>query len=303
MKFVTAKFQNESVIGLVLKEVPLEILNLTGVAEELNVEFPNTLLEAVQLGTPFINLVEGLLDRFQIDLKNPMLILKGEDVQLLAPIPRPTKNIFCIGKNYRDHALELGSEADVPEVPMVFSKAPTSVIGPFENIEIPNSITEELDYEGELAVVIGRTGKGIRKDEAYNYVFGYTIINDITARDLQMRHKQFLIGKSLDTSCPMGPYLVHKKAVESPNELHIKTLVNGEVRQDANTCQMIFDIPTLIEDLSRGMTLEPGDIIATGTPAGVGKGFKPPRYLEDSDVVSIDIENIGVLTNTIRKHV
>ncbi|WLD94846.1 fumarylacetoacetate hydrolase family protein [Alkalihalobacillus sp. AL-G] len=303
MKFVTVMYRNDQIIGVVSNEKPLEILNLTEAAQNFAYSLPPTLLDGIRQGESFTKMVEEIMGKIQSDSGRSKYILQGEDFNLLAPIPKPAKNIFCIGKNYRDHALELGTEADIPEVPMVFSKTPTTVIGPGGTITISDTITKALDYEGELAVVIGKTGKGINQDEAYNYVFGYTILNDITARDLQTRHKQFLIGKSLDSSCPMGPYLVHKNSVDSPNELHIKTTVNGEVRQDANTSQMIFDIPTLIETLSKGMTLEAGDIIATGTPAGVGKGFDPPKYLQDSDVVSIEIEKLGNLTNTVAKNV
>jgi 2-keto-4-pentenoate hydratase/2-oxohepta-3-ene-1,7-dioic acid hydratase in catechol pathway len=220
---------------------------------------------------------------------------------LEAPIPRPDKNIFCIGKNYAEHAIEMGSKADIPEHIMVFTKAPTTVIGPDETVLNHKEVTSQLDYEGELAVIIGKTGRAIPKEEALDYVFGYTIINDVTGRDLQSRHKQFFIGKSLDTTCPMGPWIVHSSAVENPNKLDIQTTVNGEMRQSSNTENFIFPIEEIISVLSRGMTLEPGDIIATGTPAGVGKGFKPPRFLQPGDTVEITVEKIGSLTNSIEK--
>lgn len=222
-----------------------------------------------------------------------------DEIEWLAPIPRPRKNIFCIGKNYVDHALEMGTQADIPEYPMVFSKPPTTVTGHEQPILLHANVTDFLDYEGELGVVIGKTGKAISKEDAYDHVFGYTIINDVSARDVQQRHKQFLLGKSLDTGCPMGPYLVHKSEIPNPHALHIETKVNGEVRQSASTEQMIFDIPTLIETISAGTTLEAGDIIATGTPAGVGKGMKPPQKLQAGDVVEITVEGIGTLKNTV----
>lgn len=225
--------------------------------------------------------------------------LDGKDIRLMAPIPKPRKNIFCIGKNYADHAVELGSEADIPKYPMVFSKTPTTVVGSGAPVLLHNEVTDSLDYEGELAVVIGKQGKGITKRDAYDYVFGYTMINDVTARDIQQRHQQFLLGKSLDTSCPMGPWLVHKDEIADPHDLDIETKVNGEVRQSSHTSKMIFDIPTLIATISAGTTLEPGDIIATGTPAGVGKGMKPQQFLKAGDVMEVTAEGLGTLKNVV----
>jgi 2-keto-4-pentenoate hydratase/2-oxohepta-3-ene-1,7-dioic acid hydratase in catechol pathway len=298
MKFVTAIYQNKEFVG-VLDEKEEAVLNLNKAALTVNVQLPESLLEAVQVGEGFIGTVEQVKERIPEEDNSNIYSLKDPELKLLAPIPRPTKNIFCIGKNYVDHALEVGSQDDIPEHPMVFSKTPTTVIGQNDTILRHKEVTDSLDYEGELAVVIGKKGKGISKEEAFDYVFGYTMINDITARDLQSRHKQFLIGKSLDTSCPMGPYFVHKSLIPNPHNLKIETKVNGEVRQSANTKLMIFDIPTLISTLSQGMTLEPGDIIATGTPAGVGKGFKPPRYLKEGDIVEIAIEELGTLRNKV----
>jgi 2-keto-4-pentenoate hydratase/2-oxohepta-3-ene-1,7-dioic acid hydratase in catechol pathway len=223
-----------------------------------------------------------------------------DEVRLLAPIPRPRKNIFCVGKNYAEHAMELGGAESIPQHPVVFSKFPTTVIAHEDDILRHADVTEMLDYEGELAVVIGRKGRKIAKEEALDYVFGYTIINDVTARDLQKRHLQFDLGKSLDTFCPMGPYLVYKEAIPNPGALKIETRVNGEVRQSSNTQHFIFDIPTLIATISAGITLEPGDIIATGTPAGVGLGFKPPRLLSSGDQVEIEVEGIGILRNRVK---
>lgn len=278
MKFVTFRHENEVKAGWLLDD------------RHIIKTQQNSLLELIKQG-------KSTLDKNQD--YNPQDVINRTDIELLAPIPRPEKNIFCIGKNYADHAKELGSEKDIPTAPMVFTKTPTTVIGPDENILFPESVTDSLDYEGELAVVIGQTGKQIQKEKAYDYVFGYTIINDVTARDLQKRHKQFFLGKSLDTSCPMGPVIVHKSAVKDPHHLKIETRVNGEVRQSANTSDVIFDIPELIKTISAGTTLEPGDIIATGTPAGVGKGFNPPRYLKAGDVVEITVEGIGTLKNQI----
>lgn len=230
------------------------------------------------------------------------------EVTLEAPLPRPKRNIFCVGKNYYDHAHEFAksgfdssakSAADaVPEVPIIFTKPPESVIATGETIRYPTGISGQVDYEVELAVVIGRQGRGIKRAEAKRHIFGYTIINDITARDLQARHKQWFLGKSLDTFCPMGPWLVTADEIDDAG-LQVRTWVNDELRQDANTRDLIFDVGTLIETISAGITLYPGDVIATGTPAGVGLGFTPPRFLRPGDRVRLAISGIGEIENRI----
>jgi 2-keto-4-pentenoate hydratase/2-oxohepta-3-ene-1,7-dioic acid hydratase in catechol pathway len=231
-----------------------------------------------------------------------------QQVQLLAPIPRPRRNVFCVGKNYHAHAREFAgsgfdssakSGGDIPAAPIIFSKVPESVIGPNDAIVIPAEVSTAIDYEAELTVVVGKGGKGIRKADAMQHVWGYTIINDMTARDWQGRHSQWLLGKSFDTFCPMGPWLVTADELDG-QATDVKCWVNGELRQDANTKDFIFDIPTLIETISAGITLYPGDLIATGTPAGVGIGYKPPKYLKSGDVVRIEIGGIGVLENPLR---
>lgn len=302
MRFVTVQQNNEIFVGVVDAEnTKVLLLNPTEEARTGNKLFPSTMQECIALGDTFINQVRSLLDWVETTGKAEAYYLPIEEVTFLAPIPRPNKNIFCVGKNYVEHALELGSADDIPEHVMVFTKAPTSVTGPGTAVLNHKSVTNQLDYEGELAVIIGKKGRGIQKDEALDYVFGYTIINDVTARDLQSKHKQFFIGKSLDTTCPMGPWIVHKSLVENPNRLHIETRVNGEVRQSSNTDKFIFPVEEIITVLSAGMTLEPGDIIATGTPAGVGKGFNPPKFLMPGDQVEIYVENIGTLKNTIEE--
>jgi 2-keto-4-pentenoate hydratase/2-oxohepta-3-ene-1,7-dioic acid hydratase in catechol pathway len=230
-----------------------------------------------------------------------------DDVRLLAPIPRPAKNIFCVGKNYHEHAKEFhdsgfdasAGAAVVPDLPIIFSKAATTVIGPGEPIPGSSDATQSVDYEGELTVVVGRRARGVKKADAYDYVFGYTIINDVTSRTLQHAHKQWFLGKNLDGFCPMGPCIVTADEVPDVTRLRLETRVNGEVRQNADVSDLIFDIPTLIETISGVMTLEPGDLIATGTPVGVGIGFKPPKYLKAGDTVSVTIEPIGTLTNPV----
>lgn len=227
------------------------------------------------------------------------------EVRLRAPIPRPRRNIFCVGKNYHAHAKELagtslGSSGDAPSVPIVFSKVPETVVGTGDFIELPApGVSEAIDYEAELAVIIGKGGKGIRAADAMQHVWGYTIVNDVTSRDWQNRHLQWHMGKSFDSFCPMGPWLVSADELNG-SDTGLRCYVNGELRQDARTNDLIFNIPTLIETLSTGITLHPGDIIATGTPAGVGMGFKPPKYLKAGDVVRIEIEGIGQIENAVR---
>ncbi len=216
--------------------------------------------------------------------------------RFLSPIPRPARNIFCVGRNYAEHAKERG--ADIPTVPVFFTKPPTTVVGHEANV-IAWPVTQNLDYEVELAVVIGRQGRDIPKANAYDHIFGYTILNDITARDLQKKHTQWFKGKSLDTFAPVGPWIVQRSAIQDPHSCRIGLRVNGETRQEANTADMIFRIEDLIETLSAGMTLEPGDIIATGTPSGVAAGSEPPRWLKAGDVVEAEVEGIGVLRNRI----
>jgi 2-keto-4-pentenoate hydratase/2-oxohepta-3-ene-1,7-dioic acid hydratase in catechol pathway len=228
-------------------------------------------------------------------------------VELAAPIPRPRRNIFCVGKNYHAHAREFAgsgfdssakSGGEIPEHPIIFSKVPESVVGPRDAIAMP-AVSSAIDYEAELAIIVGQGGKGIAAADAMKHVWGYTIINDVTARDWQGRHSQWLLGKSFDTFCPMGPWLVSADEVDGQNT-RLRLWVNGEERQNASTRDFIFDIPKLIETLSGGITLYPGDIIATGTPVGVGIGFKPPKYLKSGDVVRIEIDGIGVIENPVR---
>lgn len=228
-------------------------------------------------------------------------------VQLLAPLPRPRRNVFCVGLNYRSHAAELAARgfngarsADdlIPPAPVVFSKVPESVVGPGAAIEIP-AVSSAVDYEAELAVVIGRGGRNIAAADALAHVFGYTIVNDVTARDMQKRHQQWLLGKSCDTFCPMGPWIVTAEEVKA-NDLALKLWVDGELRQDGRTTDLVFDIPAIIECLSAAMTLYPGDVIATGTPAGVGMATDPPRWLTRGATVKVEIEGIGTLENPVR---
>jgi len=225
-------------------------------------------------------------------------LLKASQARLVAPIPWPRKNVVMLGVNYREHVDEGAKarslEIKYPEWPVFFTKPATSVIGHMGKV-VRHKATERLDWEVELAVVIGKKGRDIPKEKAYDYVFGYTICLDMTARELQRLHGQWFKGKSLDTFCPIGPWIVHKSALPDPQEVRLICRVNGEVMQDGNTRDMIFDIPTIIESLSSGLTLEPGDIISTGTPSGVGFARVPPVFLQAGDKVEGDIEGIGIL--------
>ena len=226
-----------------------------------------------------------------------------DTVRLNAPMPMPRRNLWCVGRNYHAHAEEL--QASVfkdndgnPEAwPIVFTKVPECVVGPYDDVKMPGAeVSEQIDYEAELTVVIGKGGKNIRREDALQHVFGYTIVNDVTARDVQMRHQQWDMGKSFDTFCPMGPWLVTADEFDG-TRTRVRCWVNGELRQDGPTENLIFDIPTLIETISRGITLYPGDIIATGTPAGVGLGMTPPRFLKAGDVVRVEVDGLGAIEN------
>ena len=224
------------------------------------------------------------------------------DVRLEAPLPLPRCNLWCVGRNYHAHAKELAAsvfkdnDANPESWPIVFTKVPECVVGPHDDVQIPVGVSDQIDYEAELAVVIGKGGKNIARADALAHVFGYTVVNDVTARDVQMRHQQWDMGKSFDTFCPMGPWIVTADELDG-TKTRVRCWVNGELRQDGPTENMIFDIPTLIETISRGITLYPGDVIATGTPAGVGLGMTPPTFLRAGDVVRIEIDGLGVIEN------
>lgn len=230
-------------------------------------------------------------------------------VEIEAPIPRPRRNIFCVGKNYYEHAHEFARSGfdssagagAIPKHPIIFSKVPESVVANHARVLIDPSVSTAIDYEAELAVIIGKGGRGISKADALDHVWGYTIVNDVTARDLQGKYSQWLIGKSQDTFCPMGPWAVTRDELDLATA-GIRCFVNEDLRQDSRISLLIFDIPTIIATLSQGITLKPGDIIATGTPVGVGIGFDPPKYLKAGDLVRIEIDGIGTLENRVAEY-
>ena len=253
-----------------------------------------------------LDLAKALLQTSEESLIADELLLPVSTVRLIAPIPHPPKHVLCLGRNYAEHAAEStrafgeAPPIDKPAYPAIFTKAPTSITGPYSDIPYDPHVSTQIDWEGELAVVIGKAGKNIRREDAMQHVFGYTVLNDISARDIQKRHGgQFFKGKSLDGSCPTGPWIVTADEIPDPHNLELTVRVNGVVKQHGNTGSMLFDIPEIIEHLSLGMTLEPGDIIATGTPAGVGHARTPPEFLRPGDVVEVEIENIGTIKNRI----
>lgn len=263
---------------------------------------PDTLLELVQQG-PDAWKFAAEVALAEVRLK-PEATFGVEEVRWHAPIPRPLKNVFCVGRNYAAHVKEgaaaFKTDAKLPDIPVFFSKAVTAVSGPFDDLPRHASATAQMDWEAELGVVIGRAGRNIAARDALSHVFGYTVINDVTARDLQQRHTQWFKGKSLDGSCPMGPVVVTADEFGDPQNKRVSLRVNGVTKQDARTSDMIFTVATIIEWLSQGLTLEPGDIIATGTPEGVGMGRTPQEWLQDGDVVETEIEGIGTMRNVVR---
>ncbi len=285
MKFVTYQHGNVVHPGVVWED---KVTDISGIAPDV--------LSLIDQGEAGLTAVRSRLQRVQDGIAL-------DDVRLLAPIPVPRRNIMCLGLNYTEHAAESytaqGKEVKLPEVPIIFTKATTSVTGPYDPIPFDAAVSDKLDWEVELGVVIGRSGKNIPEADAMDYIFGYTVINDISARDLQRQGKQYFKGKSLDGSCPMGPWIVTADSLSDPHVLQITSRVNGDIKQDSNTDKMIFNIPATISYLSKGMTLQPGDIISTGTPSGVGFARTPPEFLQPGDVVECEVEQIGTIRNEV----
>lgn len=296
MKFLTLE---QGQLGALLAST---VVDLTAAARAFGLEpVPESLAQVIEWGDEKLSALWALA---QVAVEQQVACRAYADVQPLAPIPQPRRNILCLGKNYREHALEVAAKMqtpeDLPTAPIIFTKATTAVIGPGDAIPAYPELTRKLDYEAELALIIGREGRDIDPADAMDYVFGYTAINDVSARDLQKDHVQWFRAKSLDGFAPFGPVVVHRSAMPSPDQIEICCHVNGEERQRATLDMLIFDLPTIIATLSRGMTLVPGDIIATGTPAGVGMGFRPSRYLHSGDEVVVTLTGVGELRNRVK---
>lgn len=296
MYLLTYLYEDEESVGF-LTDDKGGVVPAVDVFSKLNVPAPSDMLSLIDMfeGLDITEVNEAASSCGTIDI---------DKVKILSPIPYPRRNIICLGKNYLDHINEVKSlknvSGDIPAYPIYFSKIAYPAIGQGDFVDSHSETVKELDYEVELAVIIGKEGKHISKEDAEDYIFGYTIANDISARDLQQNHMQWHKGKSFDTFCPLGPYVAHKSVISFPPTLDIKSYINGELRQNGNTSQLIFDIPTIISDLSSGITLYPGDIILTGTPAGVGAGFNPPKYMYPGDKMECCIENIGTLVNWVK---
>ncbi|MDN4492273.1 fumarylacetoacetate hydrolase family protein [Ureibacillus aquaedulcis] len=297
MKILSFKLNGEVKFGPKVKKEEA-VWDVLAIQEELNIlpSFPTQIIDGIALGFDFVEQIRKLVEAANQSEHVAQFKHSFSDIEWLSPIPRTPKNIICIGKNYNEHAKEMGAEA-APQDLVVFTKSPTSIAADEQVLSIHEGKTSSLDYEGELAVVIGKKGKDIPKNLAFDYIFGYTIANDITARDLQERHKQYFLGKSLDGTCPLGPYIVSKDEITDPQNLTVVTKVNGAVRQNGTTADMMFPIEELVSILSTYVTLEPGDVILTGTPAGVGKGMNPPTFLKAGDEVKVSIQGIGTLSN------
>lgn len=296
-KLVSFKCNNKLQWGILDGD---EVYSAENLSHAISVHLPENLLDFISLGPNGLNRLKAKLKKEHCVIKS----LNIDAITITAPIMNLRRNIFCIGENYVEHVGEFEKnfnmeiQKKLPSCPVIFTKAASAIIGPEELIDSHPMITKALDYEGELAVVIGKKGMNISAENAMEYVYGYTILNDVSARDLQSKHGQWFHGKSLNTFAPMGPCILLKD--EAPSFFEIMTKVNGEIRQHATTKEFIFSISKIIQTLSEGTTLYAGDVIATGTPSGVGVGFTPPKYLRSGDLVEITISDIGTLSNSVK---
>lgn len=296
MRLATLAGKDGAVLGIVEDD---RILDVPAAAKAAGMDAPSSMQDAISGGAGALAALRALAQTASATLWSPL-----SGARLLSPIPRPAKNVFCVGRNYKAHIEEGARARNVPlvfpTVPEFFSKPPTAVIGHEADIRLDTGLTQQLDYEVELALVIGTTCRDIGPEAAMGAVFGYTVLNDVTARDLQKRHHQWFKGKGLDTYCPIGPWIVTADAFGDPSGHRVTLRVNGETRQDSSTSDLLFDVATIVSVLSQGLTLEAGDIVATGTPAGVALGMTPQRWLVDGDIVEAEVEGIGILRNTVR---
>lgn len=296
MKLVTFRHDGAVRPGLIMDDA---VMDLASALQSLGLGSNASMIDIIAGGEA---VMAGL--RSLVAAADGAMSLPLSSVTLLAPIPRPAKNVFCVGRNYVEHVSEAsaarGREMKLPAAPQYFTKPPTAVIGPYADVPLHADLTRNLDYEVELAVVIGKGGVNIARDDVFDHIFGYTVINDVTARELQKQHDQWFKGKGLDGSCPMGPWIVTADELRDPQGVDLSLKVNGELRQNSNTRYMIFDIREIVSVLSQGLTLEPGDVIATGTPSGVGFAMNPPHLLQDGDVMEATVEGVGTIRNTVR---
>jgi len=298
MKFVTYRYKDQIAAGLLVRDGVLPLDAAAKAAGE-TIDL-SSMLSIIRGGAPALAACERLGTEAALSGKG---VLPLAQVQKLAPIPQPERNVFCVGRNYVDHVKEgaaaLRTDLKLPVVPQFFTKATLAVVGPGADVRLDTKLTQKLDYEVELALIIGVGGRDIPAAQAFDHIFGYSIANDVTARDLQRRHEQWFKGKSLDTTLPFGPCIVTSDEIGDPKLLELSLSVNGQERQRARVEQMIFDIPSIIASLSAGLTLLPGDIIATGTPSGVGFAMTPPQFLHDGDEMLARIDHIGELRNRV----
>lgn len=296
----TTKDNNESRLGFIHNN---QVIDMQDFGDISNFPLPNDMLDLIDMGFEVISEITELISETPKNFFEE-IAYEMEEVIFMAPIEKPRKNIIGIGLNYTEHVAEsartLDTTGKLPQKPIIFSKPPTTVTATNTNVLLNRNLTNQLDWEVELAVVIGKKGKYVPKSEALDYVFGYTVINDISARDCR-REGQWIVSKGQDTFAPMGPILVTKDEIENPHNLNLSLKVNGVEKQNSNTQFMLFNINDLIEDLSTVFTLESGDIIATGTPAGVGAGRNPQEWLNDGDVIEATVEKIGTLINTVKE--
>ncbi len=297
MRLLTYERSGAQRLGLLLAD---RVVDFAEAASSAGGDLPGDMLGFIEQGGPALERARQVIEALSSD--GEALARSSQplaETRLLAPIPRPARNLVCVGLNYAEHAAESRVTQGLPEDPVYFTKPPSTVIGPEAPIPWHGHVSRRIDWEVELVAVIGRPGRDIPEERALEHVFGYTVGNDITARDLQRRHQQWYKGKGLDGFCPLGPWIVTSDELPDPQDLRLRLRVNGETKQDASTSDMVFTVARLIAVLSQGMTLEPGDLLMTGTPAGVGFARQPPEYLHPGDVVEAEIDRIGLLRNPV----